>query len=200
MILKHLKQLWRPTGYASRRLLCPHCVRAKLSLRSMFLIQESSGTKEGILTSARENTSAIRSRSVFRRACGSHHSAPFTHSDLENSCEKGAVARSPFDVQFISASTTDPVRRSSVGLRVVCVPLPSSCFELREALRFQHSIVDPSTSTKLTCGLSMLEKIISHRSRPMPEAFRKSSNSIYIAASLGTGSSEQKSARNCIFF
>ena len=106
-------------------------------------------------------------RSVSRRACGSHHSAPFTHPDLDNSCEKGAVARSPFDVQFISASTTDPVRRSSVGLRVVCVPLPSSCFELREALRFQHSIVDPSTSTKLTCRLSMLEKIISHRSRPM---------------------------------
>ena len=56
-------------------------------------------------------------RSVSRRACGSHHSAPFTHPDLDNSCEKGAVARSPFDIQFISASTTDPVRRSSVGLR-----------------------------------------------------------------------------------
>ena len=30
----------------------------------------------------------------------------FTHPDLDNSCEKGAVARSPFDIQFISASST----------------------------------------------------------------------------------------------
>ena len=43
------------------------------------------------------------------------------HSDLDNSCEKGAVARSPFDIQFISASTTVSVRRSSVGLRVASV-------------------------------------------------------------------------------
>ena len=44
-----------------------------------------------------------------------------SHSDLDNSCEKGAVARSPFDIQFISASTTVSVRRSSVGLRVASV-------------------------------------------------------------------------------
>ena len=60
-------------------------------------------------------------RSVSRRACGSHHSAPFHTLTLTTLAEKGAVARSPFDVQFISASTTEPVRRSSVGLRVASV-------------------------------------------------------------------------------
>ena len=73
--------------------------------------------EENLFTCVREHTSAIRSRSVPLRAWRSHHGAPVTHSDLDNSCEKGAVARSPFEIQFISASTTEPVRQSSVGLR-----------------------------------------------------------------------------------
>ena len=44
--------------------------------------------------------------------------------------EQGAVARSPFDVQFISASTTESVKRLPVGLRVASVGVALSCFEL----------------------------------------------------------------------
>ena len=76
-------------------------------------------------------------RSVSRRVCGSHHSAPFTHPDLDNSCEKGAVARSPFDIQFISASSTEPVSRLSVGFEgCKCQQSPhrASSFEKLSAL------------------------------------------------------------------
>ena len=50
---------------------------------------------------------------------GSHHNAPDTHPDLENSFEKGAVTRSPFDIQFINASATKSVSRVFVASRVV---------------------------------------------------------------------------------
>ena len=200
----------------SLQLLCPHCVRANLA--SLDVPNED--LQEGaLLTCVREHTSAIRSRSVSRRACGSHHSAPFTHSDLDNSCEKGAVARSPFDIQFISASSTEPVRRSSVGIEgCKCVsralivlrafassPLSVLAAQFREFFptapdlgaipRFRPRTLLRRAVTQRWTGFNMPPAGFSE----VFPAITSGSNSIYTAALLGTGLRSKK-VRETDFF
>ena len=66
-----------------------------------------------------------------------HRNVPDHTLTLNNSAsEKGAVARSPFHVQFISASTTEPVKRSPVGLRVASASVALIVLRALAALRF----------------------------------------------------------------
>ena len=168
--MKHLKQLKAPTGYAKSSTPQLPSLRFGQPLASLDVPQRSRIFRnENTHLCSSSAASAVRRRSVFSTSlsfspwCPVHTLSTWTTLYRERGGCASSSLRHPVHQRQLNGTSQI---ESSVGSRVVCLHLPrASSFE--QLSRLQHSIVDPSTSTKLTCRLFMLEKIISHRSRPM---------------------------------